>query len=370
VRPRLIVIGPLPPPYHGVAVSTSLVLKNALLQSEFEIQHLDTTDSRPIGTLGKWDTTNMRLALRSVHRLFKGLRGTSGVVYLPLSENTGGFFRDSLFITVAAARGWKTAVHIRNSMFRDFYGSRSAIFRAWIRFTLRRVTAFAVLGESIRPVFRGLVPDELLTVVPNGTPDIALTSSPPNPRRVLYLSNLLRKKGVDRALEAALLVLEKQPDAEFIFAGDWEDQMLEEQLRARATRWNGQITFLPAVSGREKQELLASAWVLVFPVVWGEGHPRVVLEALAAGVPVVSTNRATIAETVGDGEAGFILPNPDPTELATRILLLLADPALRARMSRAARHRYLAHFTQEQADRRLADWLTAVAIQTHLTVER
>jgi len=344
---------------HGVAVSTSLVLANPLLHKQFDVEHLDTTDPRSISNIGKWDLKNVLLGLRAAASLARRLRGAPGIVYLPLSENTGGFARDSIFINLAAARGWTTAVHIRNSLFRRFYEARGPTFRWWIRFTLRRITALAVLGESLRSLFDGLVPAERISVVPNGTPDFDRDSVEPDPRRVLYLSNLSRKKGADHAVRTALRVLESEPDAEFVFAGAWQDAEFERELRGLATAVDGRISFLPPVGGEEKRALMASAWVLLFPVAWGEGHPRIVLEALAAGLPVVTTDRATISDTVGD--AGFVLRDPIPKELADHLLTLLRDGVLRQRMSAAARRRYLERFTQEQADRRFVDWLEEVA---------
>ena len=74
--------------------------------------------------------------------------------------------------------------------------------------------------------------------------------------------------------------------------------------------------------------------MLLFPPVEPEGHPRVVLEALAAGLPVITTDRGAIAETVVEGESGFVLDHPVPDELAARVLRLLRDPELRDRMSK------------------------------------
>jgi glycosyltransferase involved in cell wall biosynthesis len=360
-RKKLVVIGPLPPPVHGVAVSTSLVLANRLLREKFDVEHLDTTDRRSISNLGKWDATNLLLGLRNALDLARRLRGRPGLVYLPLSESAGGFLRDSLFIQLATIRGWKTAVHIRNSLFRHFYVSHGAVLRWWIRVTLQRITGLAVLGDSLRELFDGLVPTERISVVPNGTPDFDPGPVEPDPHTVLYLSNLSRKKGADFAVRAAALVAERDPQSEFVFAGAWEDPEFEHEVRSLAKDMNGRITFLPAVTGKKKRDLMASAWILLFPVAWGEGHPRIVLEALAAGVPVITTNRATIPETVTDGESGFVLDDPIPEQLAERLLLLLRDRELRSRMSAAARVRYVERFTQKQADRRLAEWLSEVS---------
>jgi glycosyltransferase involved in cell wall biosynthesis len=359
-KPLLVIVGPLPPPVHGVAISTSLALRNSLLRESFQLEHLDTTDRRSIENLGRWDLPNIVLGLRAALRLLAKLRTRDGILYLPLSESAGGFLRDSIFVHLAARRGWKIALHIRNSTFRDFYEERGFLYRVWIRFTLRQITGLAVLGNSLRNLFDGLVSKEIVSVVPNGTPD-ANTDVEPKRNRVLYLSNLSRKKGIDHAVETAFLVREGSDRAEFIFAGEWESDDVRHEIRQRIGSDGNRIEFLPPISGAAKDELLASAWVLLFPVAWGEGHPRILLEALAAGVPVVTTDRATIADTVVDGEAGFVLPDPEPAALAKKILLLLDDPYLRERMSRAARKRYLKHFTQDRADRLLADWLTVVA---------
>jgi glycosyltransferase involved in cell wall biosynthesis len=87
----------------------------------------------------------------------------------------------------------------------------------------------------------------------------------------------------------------------------------------------------------------------------------VVLEAIAAGLPVITTDRGAISETVIDGECGYVLEDPHPDQLAEKALRLFGEPGLQRSMSEAARSRYLARFTEERADRALADWLSGVA---------
>ena len=240
-RERLIVVGPLPPPYHGVTVSTSLVLANPVLRDRFEVRHLDTSDHRTGGQHRPWDVTNVRLALEAVLRLARELRGGRGVVYLPLSQSTPGVLRDSMFVFAASMRGWKVAAHLRGSEFRDYYLRTHPIMRRWIRATLARVDSIAVMGESLKTVFEGLVPAERIAVVANGTPEFEPRSPVRrDPEHVVFLSHLRRRKGVIQAIEAALLVLASRPSTRFTFAGDWESPELE--LRAPAVRGASQRT--------------------------------------------------------------------------------------------------------------------------------
>jgi glycosyltransferase involved in cell wall biosynthesis len=360
VKPRLLVVGPLPPPYHGVTVSTSLVLANPHLCRHFELDHLDTSDHRGQANIGSWDIRNVGYACLAIVSLVPHLRGRPGVMYLPISQSAPGFLRDSLLIQAASLARWRVAVHLRGSEFRDFYRNAPNLLRRWIRLTLNQVSSVAVMGSSLRWVVDGLVPAERVAVVPNGTPEPSVRSTESDGQTVLFLSNLRRRKGVVEAMEAALRVLRARPTARFIFAGVWESPELEFELRDRAAPLDGRIVFLPAVAGSEKDALLASASVLLFPPPEPEGHPRVVLEAMAHGLPVVTTDRGAIAETVVDGKTGFVLTDPEPENLAARVALLLDDSHLRRRMGQAARAAYLERFTQEHADRRLAEWLTEV----------
>ena len=91
-REPLIVIGPLPPPYHGVTVSTSLVLANRELGARFDVEHLDTTDARSIANIGRWDRTNVLLGLRAVCELQIRIGRPGGLLYLPYPRTQAGFF--------------------------------------------------------------------------------------------------------------------------------------------------------------------------------------------------------------------------------------------------------------------------------------
>ena len=357
-KPRLIVMGPVPPPIHGVAVSIQLALENDLLRERFAVEHIDTTDRRPLSTMQRWDVRNVTLGLKNLGQLVRRLRGPAGTVYLPISAYWGAFLRDSLFIHAATLARWRVAVHIGNTWFREFYDDRGTLGRWWIRFTFRRIATVAIRGERVRPGLSGIVPADRLRVVRIGTPDFDRLPVTRQPGRVLFLGNFLRGKGIVEAVEAALIVLARDPGAEVLFAGAWHDASLENELRARAAPAGERIRFLPPVSGEEKEELLQSAAVLMFPARENEGHSRVLMEALCRGMPIVTTVQANYNLGLRDAEDAFVLEAADPERVAERVLALLADEGLRARLGAAARARYESEFTQELADQGLADWLT------------
>src|SRR4051794_6125974 len=130
----LVIVGPLPPPLHGVTVSTSLVLANDALKPLFDVVHFDTSDHRSRATVGKWDARNAILALGHAWLLNRLLprAGRAGVVYLPMSSGLPGFLRDSLLIHVAHQRGWRVAGHFRNGDFHTFFRRQRRLVRWWM----------------------------------------------------------------------------------------------------------------------------------------------------------------------------------------------------------------------------------------------
>jgi len=148
---------------------------------------------------------------------------------------------------------------------------------------------------------------------------------------VLTVARLHAQKGLDVLLQAASHV----PDAQFVVAGDGP---LRGRLRSQADEL-GLEDRLAFLGQREDiPRLLAASDVFVLPSLY-EGTSLAVLEAMAAGRPVVSSRIGGTDELVVDGESGVLVPAGDADALAAAIRRLLADPALRARIGTAARQR-------------------------------
>jgi glycosyltransferase involved in cell wall biosynthesis len=96
-------------------------------------------------------------------------------------------------------------------------------------------------------------------------------------------------------------------------------------------------------------EYYRSADVFVFPSIWDEPFGIPVIEAMAAGLPVVATRVGGVVETVEDGKTGFLVPPADSHALAEAISALVQDRALRERLGAAGRERALELFSFDSA---------------------
>jgi glycosyltransferase involved in cell wall biosynthesis len=351
-KPKLLIIGPTPPPYHGVAVAIQALLRSPLSEN-FDVSHLELGDRRGIQHVNKPDLHDVLLFINQWCRLLGLLiRHRPCMVYLVISQTTIGFLRDSFLLWPAYFLGSRVIIHLHGGNLREWFLGRNWFLQAYVRCLLCRVHRVIVLGVSLQELFQGLVEKSKISVVSNGIEwRTAKSKSEPNsiPRyRILHLSTLSHLKGALVLLSAVPLVIRHRQDVEFIFAGPWshfEDQQEAEAFIARENL-SKYVTFTGQVEGETKYALLESADVFAFPGVQQEGQPLVVLEAMAAGLPVIFTNRGCLQDTVIDGETGLEVPIKDPRRLADRILWLLDHPENMQTMGTRARLRYEACYTK------------------------
>jgi glycosyltransferase involved in cell wall biosynthesis len=157
---------------------------------------------------------------------------------------------------------------------------------------------------------------------------------------VLTLARLDRQKGHCYLLEAVARI----PEAVFVLAGEGPERPALE-AQARALGLDDRVMFL-GFRG-DVCDLLASCDLFVLPSLF-EGLPLSVLEAMAAGKPVVATSVGGTPEAVLDGETGFLVPPRDPASLVAAIHRLLADACLRRKMGLAGRLRVQRNFSAVQ----------------------
>ncbi len=366
---RLVVVGPTPPPMHGVAVMTGEVLE-ALAQLGCLSGHVDTRDDRPLATIGRLDLINVWLGIKHVAMLWRasGRDGTT-TVYLPISQATWGFVRDAALVAVAKLRRKRLILHLHGGHFRGFYEDAGIVMRWLIRVVCRQATEAWALTPSLQDQYAGLVEGNRVKCVGNVVPDLQESDQelpPPTDRfKLLYLSNLLPEKGCFELMAALRSLGTACRGWEVCIAGPATEDV-ERRLRAEAERLadgGATVHFAGEIHGQEKIRRYLWADLFVYPTYYQlEGQPLVLLEALAAGLAVVSTRHAGIPETVRDGVEGVLVEPRDTDALARALSNMSVDEVSRRRCAAAARERYTAKYSRERLAADLADACEVVPV--------
>ncbi len=157
---------------------------------------------------------------------------------------------------------------------------------------------------------------------------------------VLFVGRLVPEKGCGHLIQAMQLVQEKLPEAKLIIIGNGPLRRdLEHEAAVRLTQYE----FLGPKSVEIVRDWMNWARVFCAPSTT-EGFGTVFTEAQAMGLPVVGFETGGVPEAVANGETGFLVPNGDIRQLADRLIQVLLDPNLRARMGRAGQFRVATRF--------------------------
>ncbi len=206
----------------------------------------------------------------------------------------------------------------------------------------RHVDLFLGLTEFARKLFiRGGLPEDRVMVKPNSVADPGPRANPPSASRsVLYVGRLSEDKGVLQLLDAWQRA--SVEGLELVVVGDGP---LRQQIEGRATAG---VRVVGRLASPQVAELMLAARALVFPSLWYEGQPMVVLEALAAGLPVLASNHGGTEATLRGMGPEWLVEAGDRAAWQLG-LARLSDRSALDEASRRARTMYEEAFTPERS---------------------
>jgi glycosyltransferase involved in cell wall biosynthesis len=176
-------------------------------------------------------------------------------------------------------------------------------------------------------------------------------------RTIMTMGNLVEQKGIAYLIEALSDPSIKQKGYRTVIIGGGP---LKEGLMGQARSLGVETEFVGAVDNREVMRFYREADAFVLPsVTCRDGHmdgiPVVLMEAMACGVPVISTRLSGIPELIEDGKSGILVPEKDARSLAVAIKRLLSDGDLARRFSAEGRKKVVAEFDIRDVARRLME---------------
>ncbi len=202
-----------------------------------------------------------------------------------------------------------------------------------------RKVFFQNAADSERFLAARLVRPEQVVTIPGSGVNLdrfARHDRPQHSMTFVLVARLLREKGIAEFAAAARALGERYPQARFVIVGPFEGgpsgishEEFDAMLRKTPVEYQGELDDI--------RPCLEAAGVFVLPTYYGEGTPRSILEALAMGMPVVTTDIPGCRETVEDGVNGFLVPARDSRRLADALERFLRNPSLVDTMGQRSR---------------------------------
>jgi glycosyltransferase involved in cell wall biosynthesis len=301
---------------------------------------------------------------RSYRRLLQLLREIRPQIVHTHSSKAGILGR------LAAAKLGIPAVHtIHGASFH--YGQNPLAHHSYIlaeKFAARHCQRFISVCDAMTDQYveAGIAPRERFVTIYSGM-EVEPFLNPPRSRDevrrelglrpehvvITKVARLFHLKGHECVIAAASRVAREHPQVRFVFVGDGILRgQFERQIAAAGL--TDKFVFTGLVPPQQVPELIQASDVVVHASYW-EGLARVLPQALIAGKPVVSYDVDGAREVVIPGQTGYLLPPRAIDELAAALCELAADPALRERLGRTGRERFVDQFRHETMTRRIRE---------------
>ena len=358
-RPKVLLISPLSGAISGQEAVTRMILDSPLV-IHWDISHVDAWTSRGNAERGWPSWGSLRRFTKLLWTVRQAAREVKPqVAWIPMGSNRAGFLKFALLAQSAQRKGHGVRIigKYGGDAFREFYIAQGGPVRDLIRNVLGRCAAVLVEADCLTHQFAGLLPSDRVRFAHLGLdPGPAPLPHRSRPaRNILFLGHITRAKGAVDLLAAMPAVTKAIPGARLVLLGEHlRRERNVVQVHDRDAGWRA-VKARPAnveapgiLTGPAKRHALAEADVFCLPSA-SEGFPVSVLEAMAAGLPLVTTTAGALKEILKPDIHTKFVPFGNPAVLARTLIELLHHDARfqRVTMGRAVREEVETKYTLE-----------------------
>jgi len=309
---NVLFIAPLPPPLagHSLAAKTFyeyLATKHHVTEVDFNKKSFKEGIS-DFGRIFEVLGVQWKIA-KNVHR--------SDVIYITISESYAGNVKDILTYILSFRKLSKLYIHLHGgSIKRQLWDNHPFLYKI-NKYFIKRTAGVIISGNSHRVVFDQIVDESKIHSIPNFALDYLFIETTQidhkfkdiNPIRVLYMSNMIDKKGYEQ-LALAYISLPKIYQEQILidFAGRFEFDTQKQEFENKINGYSG-LSYHGVVEDAKKKELFFQSHVFALPTSYFEGQPISILEAYAAGCAVITTGQSGILDIFADGKNGIQIEN-------------------------------------------------------------
>lgn len=335
----------------GISTLISEILKSSL-KNDFDFIYIES-QAEDFGRFRK-----VLLALTAVFSfLWKCIFKRPQLIYVHFGSNAS-LYRETVFVFLAKILKKRVVGHFHAGDIEKYYPFQSKTGQKIIRLGLSLCDRLiAVSNESARELSE-IAPKTKILVIPNAIDTSAFNfkSDKKSPEfvRILFVGAIGKLKGEKDLIEALAILCDKNLNLKVSLLGYGAENL---QGFCDELQISHFIEFLGAVSLEERLGFFEKADIFVLPT-YAEAMPMSVIEAMAAGLPVISTKVGGIPELITNEENGFLFDCGDISVLAEKILLLAEDKNLREKLGKKAREKAQKEFDFKQYTKKLRDFLS------------
>lgn len=382
LRPKILFIGPYPPPYAGPETAMKLLLESDL-REEFAISFLKTNVRKSNDQKGRFDLVIVLAFFSFIARLLCKLLEKNrprAVYYFVTATRLGWIGRDIWCIVISRLFRCKVLIHFRAGHFGHSIRSLSSIEKKLIRYACSLVSLCLVQAQALKSQLNGFIEPSKIAILHNAI-DIREYENQDlddyDENIVLFMGHLSFAKGYCDILKLIPRIVKRYPNIRFYFAGTkikketnvFYNQITGEPLKFEdpddcydkyiAQRYEKNYRYCGIIYGQEKLNLIKRCNLLLLPS-YSEGLSQSVLEAMCMGKPVICTPVGALKEVVKDGINGFHVTPGNISEMGHSLFKILDNKDLRDKIAKTNYIYTRKSFSTESVSRTLAQYFYQV----------
>ena len=261
------------------------------------------------------------------------MTGNYKIAHLHTAER-GSFWRKKFLMDFYHKHGIKVVMHHHAAEFEDFYEKCTEAQKLKVKKALADADVNIVLSKRLVPMIKEKQPKARVEVLYNAVNTYENNPYSLEARNVLFMGRLGVRKGTFDLIEAIKRLDKDIPaDVKFYLCGDMGENEVHQKVKELGIE--RRIAHVGWIDGEQKREFIRKSMINCLPS-YNEGLPMTILETMAAGIPNISTNIASIPEVLVDGENGYLITPGDVDALVDRLRILINEPDLRKKFSEAS----------------------------------
>jgi glycosyltransferase involved in cell wall biosynthesis len=370
---KILLLVTLPPPIHGLNIMNKHVTNSNELKRRYETQlfplryasSIEDLQTIRIGKIIKFFYFFLKLTIKLI--FFR-----PDFVYFVPSITSISFFRDCIFVFLIKCFKAKIIFHLHMK------GIKRKIQNPLLKRLFKwffEDQYIILLSPLLYPDIQEVAKQKQISYLPNCA-DINIDTNcmPDNqkrnkqPIRILFFSNLLPTKGPLDLIKACKILKENGFEFKARFAGSPSKQLNLSGFNKIVMKYGLEncVEYIGAKYGKEKIEVFQNSDIFVFPTYFDqENFPIVIVEAIAFGLPVISTNEGAIPEIIDDGINGFLVPKRSPHAIADKIAFFLQNGDKIIQMGQEAKKKYKEYYTIDKFNSKFVETIDRIVGQAN-----
>lgn len=353
---KILFILHLPPPVHGASMVGKYIHDSEVINNTFDCHYLNLALAKDLNDIGKGGMRKLKdfyKQLKQVRLLIKSIKPQQ--CYVTPNAKGGAFYKDFLVVMLLKIMRQNVIVHYHN---KGVATRQNRCFDNLLYKMFFKNLKVILLSENLYQDIKKYVKYKDVYICPNGIPiHENLPIVPQKEFNILFLSNMMKEKGVWDLLEACAILKRKGKFVRCHFVGKWSN--ITEELFMQEVRKKNLTKYISAYGGKygdEKNIFMQNANVFILPS-HNECFPLVLLEAMEQGLPCISTNEGGIPAIIENGKTGYIIEKHSPKVIAEKIEYLMEHPQQCINMGEAGKEKFFNEFTLDKFEIRMKNIL-------------